>query len=82
MNLRRMKQAIRREVYHWIGESVGLTGKTLGEMRVEVRDPSLWARGLRQSLGQRCWVACESPSTWPAQARFHRAMIEVAEEIR
>ena len=81
MNLRRMKQAIRREVYHWISESVGLTGKTLGEMRVEVRDPFMDREGY-DTLGARCWAACESPSTWPAQARFHRAMLEVAGEMQ
>ncbi len=87
MNLRRMKRAIRRQVVFWVNNSVRLTQSTWerSTAAAEPDDPSeaMARRGLdRQSLGELCWIACESPSTQPATERWHRAMLEVAEEIR
>jgi len=81
MNLRRMKQTIRRQVAFWVTNSVRLTQSTWerGTAAAEPDDPS---EAMGQSLGELCWIACESPSTQPATERWHRAMLEVAEEIR
>ena len=34
------------------------------------------------SLGMACWIACLSPSSGPAKRRFHRAMLDTANDIR
>ena len=81
MNLRRMKKAIREQVAFWVNNSVGLTQSTW-ERSTAAAEPKDPTDALGASLGWFCWVACESPSTQPATERWHRAMIEVAEEIR
>ena len=89
MNLRQMKHAIRGQVAFWVNNSVGLTQSTW-ERSTAAAEPRDAAHSLmtsrisspRKSLGDLCWVACESPSTQPATERWHRAMLEVAEEIR
>lgn len=94
MNLRSMRRAIWYEISNMIAHSVSSVGYNPYTDEHDFTwaddpksDTTSLGSGSTQhlvpggSLGRRCWVACGSPKTKPAQARFARAMYEVGERM-